>query len=158
MYQWFLFTGCRGVGGVEGGVLVDFQCQYATLVGGAKVVDGEEEVGFLTIGNIRICPPSRKEKNHYLPRQKKLWNKNMLFFFNNINQEHHSNWKKELKYTFSKFSKIPVRNTAVQQNEVLRNKYSCSGPPAFKVEVAGWNFPNCSYVINRTCQYPMLVM
>ena len=27
-----------------------------------------------------------------------------------------------------------------------------------KVEVADQNFPNCSYVINRTCQYPMFIM
>ena len=27
-----------------------------------------------------------------------------------------------------------------------------------KVEVAGKDFPNCSYVINRTCQYLMLIM
>ena len=27
-----------------------------------------------------------------------------------------------------------------------------------KVEVADYDFPNCSYVINRTCQYPMLIM
>ena len=27
-----------------------------------------------------------------------------------------------------------------------------------KVEVADQDFPNCSYVINRTCQHPMLIM
>ena len=27
-----------------------------------------------------------------------------------------------------------------------------------KVEVADENVPNCSYVINRTCLYPMLIM
>ena len=43
-----------------------------------------------------------------------------------------------------------------------KNKYSCSGfrvdPHHLKVEVADWNFPNCSYVLNRTCQYLMLIM
>ena len=31
-------------------------------------------------------------------------------------------------------------------------------PPDLKVEVADEDFPNCSYVIYRTCQYPMLIM
>ena len=43
-----------------------------------------------------------------------------------------------------------------------KNKYSCSGPRAearhLKFEVTDWNFPNCSNVINRTCQYLMLIM
>ena len=32
------------------------------------------------------------------------------------------------------------------------------GPEHLKVEVADKVFPNCSYVINRTCQYTMLIM
>ena len=31
-------------------------------------------------------------------------------------------------------------------------------PQHLKVEVADEDFPNCAYVINRTCQYPMLIM
>ena len=31
-------------------------------------------------------------------------------------------------------------------------------PRHLKVEVTDQDFPNCSYVINRTCQYLMLIM
>ena len=31
-------------------------------------------------------------------------------------------------------------------------------PMHVKVEIAELDFPNCSYVINRTCQYLMLIM
>ena len=37
------------------------------------------------------------------------------------------------------------------------NKYSCSGPQHLKVKVVE-SFPNCSYIINRTSQYLMLIM
>ena len=31
-------------------------------------------------------------------------------------------------------------------------------PRYLKVEVTEYDFPSCSYVINRTCQNPMLIM
>ena len=31
-------------------------------------------------------------------------------------------------------------------------------PQHLKVEVAAYDFPNCSYVINKACQYLMLTM
>ena len=42
--------------------------------------------------------------------------------------------------------------------KLKKNKYSCNEPRHLKVEVADEDFPNYSYVINRTCQYPMFIM
>ena len=46
------------------------------------------------------------------------------------------------------------RGQSVKQKQV---KQAQLDPQHLKVEFAGYDFPNCSYAINRTCQYPMLI-
>ena len=41
---------------------------------------------------------------------------------------------------------------------VFKTSAAAVDPPHLKVEVADSDFPNCSYVRNRTCQYPTLIM
>ena len=55
------------------------------------------------------------------------------------------------------------RNTASNINfhyrpNSVKTTTAAVDPWHLKVEVANYDFPNCSYVINRTCQYPMLIM
>ena len=46
----------------------------------------------------------------------------------------------------------------IQTKKIDETSTAAVDPRHLKVEVAEYDFPNCSYVINRICQYPMLIM
>ena len=47
-----------------------------------------------------------------------------------------------------------------KKNKIKQNKTSAAALDLghLKVEVADYHFPNCSYNLNKTCQYPRLIM
>ena len=55
------------------------------------------------------------------------------------------------------FFLLSTRNTLFEQIW-CKTSTAAVDPRHLKVEVADLDFPNCSYVISRTCQYPMLIM
>ena len=46
----------------------------------------------------------------------------------------------------------------IQTKKIDETSTAAVDPRHLKVEVAEYDFPTCSYIINRTCQYPMLIM
>ena len=76
------------------------------------------------------------------------------FIFQNYHQR--TEFAKENSYYSMKHQKKRICNCLLLK---LKGASTAAvGPQHLKVEVADKDFPNCSYVINRTWKYPMSIM